>query len=212
MWQGKQCQGKQTKEHVWGLAKQLGAQNRKEQVRRKMSLVAESFLSWASARSAGDTSFSLLRRMDLERFKPKFSLKDHTVRQENWVFPVCVFCCKWQKNEMVGQNLYWPKSIVVLLIPDPLGCQEDIKTLNLHTAFSLWLKGILQILMATLSPCSYSLFFVFLSIRHLMHQFVFVLQTVSSCVRGLSHKVMCREEMPKEISSISSPFFKDYFS
>lgn len=25
VWQGKQCQGKQTREHVWGLAKQLGA-------------------------------------------------------------------------------------------------------------------------------------------------------------------------------------------
>lgn len=71
-----------------------------------MSLVAERLLSWASARSAGDTSFSLLRRMDLEHLKPKFSLKDHTVRQENWVFPVCGFFFKLQKNETVGQNLY----------------------------------------------------------------------------------------------------------
>lgn len=43
-------------------------------------------------------TFSLLRGMDLEHFKPKFSLKDDTVRQENWIFPVRVFCFKWQKK------------------------------------------------------------------------------------------------------------------
>lgn len=89
VWQGKHCQGKQMKEHVWGLARQLGAQNRKEQARRKMSLVAERLLlSWASARSAWGT-FSLLREMDLKCFKPKSLCKDHTDRQENWVFAVC---------------------------------------------------------------------------------------------------------------------------
>jgi len=45
-----------------------------------------------------------------------------------------------------------------------------------------------------------------------MHQFVFILQTISSYVRGLSLKVMCWEWMLKEISSICSPFFKDWFS
>lgn len=82
-------------------------------------------------------AFSLLRGMDLECFKPKFSLKDHTVRQENGFF-LSVYCgLNDKKIRWLGKTFIDQKSVVDLLIPDPLGFQEDIKTLNLHTAFSL---------------------------------------------------------------------------
>lgn len=176
-----------------------------------MSLVAERLLlSWASARSAGG-AFSLLRGMDLECFKPKFSWKDHTIRQENG-FSLSVYCgLNDKKIKWLGKTFIDQKSVVELLIPDPLGCQEDIKTESSHCFFPL-----IKRCSTDTNGYNESMFllpvFHILYVRHLMQQFVFILQTVSSCVRGLSHKVMCWEEMPKEISSISSPLFKDYFS
>lgn len=59
-------------------------------------------------------------------------------------------------------------------------------------------------LMALENPQNILFFFPPVRWRYLMHQFVFILQTVSCYASGLSHKVMCSEQVLEEIGNISS--------